>query len=81
MTMAGVEAGLIFALRHGISHGTTWPTTLMAALAALFLALGVLRHYVDVFIHRTVRCFLHLSVPLIDVSNLGPWHIVHFLRY
>ncbi|GAB7355396.1 hypothetical protein MBLNU459_g5916t2 [Dothideomycetes sp. NU459] len=53
--MAGIEIGLIFALRHGIAHGTTWPITLMAILAALFLALGVLRHYWDVYVHRTVR--------------------------
>lgn len=53
--MAGIEAGLIFALRAGISKGTHWPVTLMAVLAALFLALGVLRHYLDIYLHRTVR--------------------------
>lgn len=53
--MAGIEVGLIYALRIGISRGTTWPITLMAVLAALFLALGVLRHYVDIYVHRTVR--------------------------
>lgn len=53
--MAGIEVGLIYALRSGESKGVTWPNTLMAVLAALFLALGVLRHYYDVYIHRTVR--------------------------
>ena len=53
--MAGIEVGLIYALRSGMSRGVDWPNTLMAALAALFLALGVLRHYWDVYIHRTVR--------------------------
>lgn len=53
--MAGIEVGLIYALRAGISRGTRWPVTLMAVLAALFLALGVLRHYWDIYVHRTVR--------------------------
>lgn len=53
--MAGTEFGLIFALRRDKSKGTTWPITLMAVLAALFLALGVLRHYLDVYVHRSVR--------------------------
>lgn len=53
--MAGIEVGLIYALRAGKSKGTTWPITLMAVLAALFLALGVLRHYWDIYVHRTVR--------------------------
>lgn len=53
--MAGIEAALIFALRIGLSRGTRWPVTLMAVLAALFLALGVLRHYWDIYVHRTVR--------------------------
>lgn len=53
--MAGIEVGLVFALRTGVNRGTTWPITLMAVLAALFLALGVLRHYLDIYIHRTVR--------------------------
>lgn len=53
--MAGIEVGLIFALRIGINRNVTWPSTLMAVLAALFLALGVLRHYWDIYVHRTVR--------------------------
>jgi len=53
--MAGIEVGLVFALRLGIERGTAWPVMLMAALAALFLALGVLRHYLDIYIHKTVR--------------------------
>lgn len=32
-----------------------WPVTLMAVLAAVFLAAGVLRHYWDIYTHRTVR--------------------------
>ncbi|TIA36131.1 PQ loop repeat protein [Aureobasidium pullulans] len=53
--MAGIEVALIFALRIGEQKGVQWPRTLMAVLAALFLALGVLAHYWDIYTHRTVR--------------------------
>jgi len=53
--MACIELGLVYALRHGERVGVHWPNTLMAVLAALFLALGVLRHYWDIYVHRTVR--------------------------
>lgn len=53
--MVCIEVGLIFALRAGLTRGVRWPVTLMAVLAALFLTLGVLRHYVDIYVHRTVR--------------------------
>jgi type III secretory pathway component EscS len=62
--MAGIEIGLIYALREGKDNGVEWPRTLMAVLAALFLACGVLAHYWDIYTHRTVRgisftfCFL-----------------------
>ena len=62
--MAGIEVGLIFALRGGEDKGVQWPRTLMAVLAATFLACGVLAHYWDIYTHRTVRgisftfCFL-----------------------
>ncbi|KAK0946932.1 hypothetical protein LTR29_001514 [Friedmanniomyces endolithicus] len=53
--MGGIEAGLVFALRVGIRHGIDWPPTLMAVLAALFLALGVLEQYVAIYKHRSVE--------------------------
>ena len=53
--MAGIELGLVFALRHGRERGIDWPQTLMAVLAAVFLACGVLAHYWDIYTHRTVR--------------------------
>jgi hypothetical protein len=62
--MAGIEIGLIFALRKGKANGIEWPQILMAVLAAVFLACGVLAHYWDIYTHRTVRgisftfCFL-----------------------
>ncbi|KAK1050407.1 hypothetical protein LTR74_017047 [Friedmanniomyces endolithicus] len=53
--MGGIEAGLVFALRIGIRHGTQWPATLMAILAALYLALGVLEQYVAIYKQRSVE--------------------------
>lgn len=53
--MAGIEVALVYAVRIGVGRGVKWPETLMAVLAALFLALGVLRHYWDIYVHRTVR--------------------------
>lgn len=53
--MAGIELGLILALREGKDRGVNWPLTLMAVLAAVFLACGVLAHYWDIYTHRTVR--------------------------
>lgn len=71
--MAGIELGLIYALRAGKSNGTSWPVTLMAVLAALFLALGVLRHYWDIYIHRTVRgiSFIFCAIDALgDLTSL-----------
>jgi uncharacterized protein with PQ loop repeat len=69
-SMAGLEVGLIFALRAGMMMGITWPVTLIAVLAALFLALGVLRHYLDIWQHRTVRGISFLFVGLDALGDL-----------
>lgn len=69
-TMAGIEVGLIFALRAGKRNGTEWPITLMAVLAAVFLALGVLRHYWDIYRHRTVRGISFLFVGIDALGDL-----------
>ncbi|KAL1619859.1 hypothetical protein SLS54_006457 [Diplodia seriata] len=63
--MAGVEASLVVALRIGVErHGVRWPLTLMAVLAAAGLAAGVLRHYWDIWRHRTVRGISFLFVGI-----------------
>ena len=68
--MAGIEVGLIFALRSGKRKGVEWPVTLMAVLAAVFLALGVLRHYWDIYQHRTVRGISFFFVGLDAMGDL-----------
>ncbi|EHK23309.1 uncharacterized protein TRIVIDRAFT_190328 [Trichoderma virens Gv29-8] len=55
LLMAGTQIALIFALRAAHSKHLTWPDTLMAILSAAFLAAGVLRHYWDIYVHRSVR--------------------------
>ncbi|KZF25195.1 hypothetical protein L228DRAFT_258651 [Xylona heveae TC161] len=55
LLMSGVEAGLIFTLRLARERGFSQPITTMAVLSATLLAAGVLRHYVDIYKHRTVR--------------------------
>lgn len=68
--MAAVEVSLIFALRAGTRHNTRWPITLMAVLATLFLALGVLRHYVDIYQHKTVRGISFLFIGIDAMGDL-----------
>ena len=68
--VAGTEVGLIFALRKGEQRGVEWPVTLMAVLAAVFLALGVLRHYWDIYQHRTVRGISFFFVGLDAMGDL-----------
>ena len=70
VTMAGIEVALVFALRIGVERGTHWPVTLMAVLSALFLALGVLRHYWDIYVHRTVRGISFLFCGLDALGDL-----------
>ncbi|UNI23768.1 hypothetical protein JDV02_009568 [Purpureocillium takamizusanense] len=72
--MAGTQAGLILMLRALRPLGVTWPTTLMAVLSAVLLAAGVLRHYWDIYTHRTVRgvSFLFVAIDAAgDVFSLA----------
>jgi hypothetical protein len=66
--MGGVEAGLIFAVRHAKEKGLHWPSILMAVASATLLAAGVLRHYVDVYLYRTVR---GISFIFVGIDALG----------
>jgi hypothetical protein len=62
--MGGVQAALIVALRIAKEKQLQWPLTLMAVLSAALLAAGVLRHYWDIYVHRTVRGISFLFVGI-----------------
>ncbi|KAF4894528.1 hypotheticall protein [Colletotrichum viniferum] len=62
--MAGIQAALVFALRIPKSRGTEWPMVVMAVLSAALLAAGVLRHYWDIYVHRTVRGISFIFVAI-----------------
>lgn len=66
--LGGIEAGLVFALRVAAERGQKWPATLMAIVAAVLLAGGVLRHYVDMFKTRS-DAGLSLKFALLDASG------------
>jgi len=55
--MAGCQTALILGLQKlkRDQPDVKWPMILMAVLSAALLAAGVLRHYWDIWIHRTVR--------------------------
>ncbi|KAK5215928.1 hypothetical protein LTS03_011392 [Exophiala xenobiotica] len=64
----GMETGLVFALRLGRERGQRWPLTLMAIVAAVLLAAGVLRHYVDMFKTRS-DAGISLKFAFLDASG------------
>ncbi|THX49796.1 PQ loop repeat protein-like protein [Aureobasidium pullulans] len=64
----GIETGLVFALRLCRDRGHEWPSTLMAIVAAVLLAGGVLRHYVDMIKTRS-DAGMSLKFALLDASG------------
>ena len=68
--MAGSQASLIVGLRILKSRHVEWPMTLMAVLSAALLAAGVLRHYWDIWTHRTVRGISFLFVGIDAAGDL-----------
>ncbi|KAL9128772.1 MAG: hypothetical protein Q9217_002621 [Psora testacea] len=68
--MGGVEAALIFALRAAAAKQVIWPSKFMAILAAVLLAAGVLRHYWDIYTHRTVRGISFIFVGIDAAGDL-----------
>lgn len=68
--MGGVEAALIVALRIARRRHLEWPMTLMAVLSAVLLAAGVLRHYWDIYTHRTVRGISFIFVGIDAAGDL-----------
>lgn len=68
IALGGVETGLVFALRVARDRGQDWAMTLMAVLAAILLAGGVLRHYVDMFRTRS-DAGISLRFAVLDASG------------
>ena len=68
--MGGVQAGLIVSLRIAKVYHIEWPMTCMAVLSAALLAAGVLRHYWDIWIHRTVRGISFIFVGIDAAGDL-----------
>jgi len=68
--MGGIQAALILALRIAQDRHLQWPLTLMAVLSAALLAAGVLRHYWDIYVHRTVRGISFLFVGIDAAGDL-----------
>lgn len=55
VVLAAVQVGGVWALRIPERRGTEWPLIVTAVVAAAFLAAGVLRHYYDIWVFRSVR--------------------------
>jgi hypothetical protein len=70
LLLGGIEAGLIFALRVAKRRYLEWPMILMAVLSASLLAAGVLRHYWDIYVHRTVRGISFIFVGIDAAGDL-----------
>lgn len=68
--MGGIQAALILSLRIAKHKDIQWPLTLMAVLSAALLAAGVLRHYWDIYVHRTVRGISFLFVGIDAAGDL-----------
>ncbi|PGH35240.1 hypothetical protein GX50_01936 [[Emmonsia] crescens] len=66
----GIQASLIFALRIAKHREVQWPLTMMAILSACLLVAGVLRHYWDIYVHRTVRGISFLFVAIDAAGDL-----------
>ncbi|KAK9372338.1 PQ loop repeat-domain-containing protein [Lipomyces chichibuensis] len=70
LLMGGLQVALVFALRIAESEHLMWPSSLMAILSAALLAAGVLRHYWDIYIHRTVRGISFIFVGIDAAGDL-----------
>lgn len=68
--MGGSQAALIIGLRILKSRQVEWPMTLMAVISAVLLAAGVLRHYWDIWVHRTVRGISFIFVSIDAAGDL-----------
>lgn len=68
--LGAIEVALVFALRAAKDRSLDWPIILMAVLGACLLAAGVLRHYWDIYVHRTVRGISFIFVGIDAAGDL-----------
>lgn len=68
--MAGVETALILALRVGTKNGVDWPLKLMAILAGVLLALGVMEQYLAIWRNQSVQGISFLFCGLDALGDL-----------
>lgn len=80
VVMGSIEAALIVSLRIAKSRHVDWPLTVMAILSAALLAAGVLRHYYDICVHRTVRGISFIFVFIDALGDLTSLISVLFQR-
>ncbi|KAE9994759.1 hypothetical protein EG327_003023 [Venturia inaequalis] len=80
IVMGGIEAALVISLRVAKSRHVDWPLTVMAILSAVLLAAGVLRHYYDIWVHRTVRGISFIFVFIDALGDLTSLISVLFQR-
>lgn len=66
--MGAIQAGLIVGVGKAKERDIEWPSITMAVASAVLLAAGVLRHYIDVYMHRTVR---GISFVFVGIDALG----------
>ncbi|KAL4916202.1 PQ loop repeat-domain-containing protein [Aspergillus aurantiobrunneus] len=70
ITLGAIEAALVFALRAADNRDFRWPLILMAVLSAGLLAARVLRHYWDIYVHRSVRGISFIFVGIDAAGDL-----------
>ncbi|SPO05768.1 related to membrane protein [Cephalotrichum gorgonifer] len=68
--IGGVECGLYFALKEAVRKDQEWPLILMVVLAALFLAIGVLRYYWEIYKSRSVEGISFMFVVIDATGDL-----------
>ncbi|KAL4935399.1 hypothetical protein BDV06DRAFT_217459 [Aspergillus oleicola] len=68
VVLGGIEVGLVYSIRTAKDRGQEWAATLMAVLAAVLLAGGVLRHYLDMLRTKS-DAGLSLRFAILDASG------------
>jgi hypothetical protein len=51
-------------MQTALRQNLHWPVTLLGVISTILLSAGVLRHYYDIYIHRTVRGISFIFVAI-----------------